>query len=646
MLTPPFGLSPFNQALRARGGASTPASNITGLPFGDTVATSSTPSTVYLGSPDVLKTSSGRYIMTHDYFGTGTTMDSSGVTSVYYTDDIEGGSYIKAADISDMFWGSLFEYDGDIYLLGTDHRFGDLSLSKSTDDGETWSTPVTVLTAASGGYNGWAKSPSTIIFKDGYLVTAIEAVATGAAWATRFKACLIFADLTDLENPSSWSHSNIQSLDTTAFVNSGIFSNTSNAKLPGGSSPAKGFLEGQLIELSDGSLRLFMRLEQTPTANHLIYMDVSWNAGDPPTSTVSTTQNFVDFPGGNVKFHIEYDSTSDKLWAISNLNRYRYFADGRIEGFLLSSDDDGLSWSVHQKVLGYDVTIDWEAEINQYGVQYSSFIIDGNDLLVASRTADAGADDWHNSNKMTITRVQNFRSISAMTFAEGSLVIDENSERLEDVNGIAVIHDQSRYFNSPSLQAAQNSSKVPWNDGLDFDGSNYLRVIHDRSLNPDNGFTVFAVVENLSGASGLRLMSKSSGSPSTGDVNPPDWVMCPHGFLIGGMFTNFSDVSAGNDYIFAATFDSANDFVYNYLNGSNRGEPDSLTGGSWDTDHIVLNSTYPGGNFAELLIGRRSTSTTLGFTSKVKAIRIFPEFKNASEVAAIFSELNSQYSIY
>lgn len=41
--------------------------------------------------------------------------------------------------------------------------------------------------------------------------------------------------------------------------------------------------------------------------------------------------------------------------------------------------------------------------------QYPSCIIDGNDLLVVSRTAWNEADSYHNSNYITFHRVQDFR---------------------------------------------------------------------------------------------------------------------------------------------------------------------------------------------------------------------------------------------
>ena len=46
-----------------------------------------------------------------------------------------------------------------------------------------------------------------------------------------------------------------------------------------------------------------------------------------------------------------------------------------------------------------------------FGFQYADFIIDGNDILLLSRTAFSHAHSFHDSNFITFHRIKNFREM-------------------------------------------------------------------------------------------------------------------------------------------------------------------------------------------------------------------------------------------
>ena len=629
-----------------------PFVDLTALPFGITVVESANPSNIFLGSPVIFKTSTGRYLVAHDYYGAGSDYAVSGTTSIYYTDaPLETNNFTKAADVVDMFWASIFEYNGNIYLLGTDKENGNITLSKSTDDGLTWSAVTTVLAAPAGAYIGWSKSPNNVIIKDGFLVAGIEAVKSSGSFGGIYEACLVFADLTDLEDAGNWSFSNKVAFNGTTFSNSEIYSNTPNTKYPpaAGQSVSKGFLEASIVELSSGNLRLFMRLEQTPASNHGVYMDVTWVPLNPSTSTISSTQNIVKLHGGNVKYQVTYDSTSDKLYSITNVNRFKDFSDQRMEGYLISSDDDGITWDILKKVVGFTPTLSWESEVLQYGAQYPSFIIDGNDILFATRLATADAVDWHNADLITLSKITGFRSLTPINYIDGGLIIDENSQRFEDVNGISIIHDQSINFNSPFLRIANNAAKPNWvSGGIQFDGASFLRVTHHESLNLTAGFSIFVVIENLQSTSGLRICSKSVGTPVANDINAPDWSFSTEGLTVGACYisSGWGDLTTTNNYILAATYDNSANAIYNFKNGVNRGAPASISGGTWATDKINKTAAFAGGNFGELYIGKRQYGSSIFFTSKIKALHIIPSYMTPTEMVDYQNALNAIYSIY
>jgi len=66
-----------------------------------------------MGTPSILRTSSGKLLASHDYNGVLYN------TSAVYKSVNEGQTWSKCQDISGVFWGKIFEYSGAIYLLGT-----------------------------------------------------------------------------------------------------------------------------------------------------------------------------------------------------------------------------------------------------------------------------------------------------------------------------------------------------------------------------------------------------------------------------------------------------------------------------------------------------------------------------------------------
>jgi hypothetical protein len=618
-----------------------PTVDLTALPFGNIIATSTNYSTIYTGSPSLIKTSTNRLLVSHDYYGAG----SGGNTSAIYKSDNNGQTWTFVQDIVNVVWGMLFEYSGDLYLIGISNFVnGSINISKSVNNGDTWSTPVVIVPTA---LNGYHTTSTSFVIKDGFFVKSVERL-NGTTWASSFQEALLFGNLTDLMNPASWSLSNIVSFNSASYPLT--IGNTADAiNRPGSGSVAKGFLEGNVIEKPDGSLIILLRLEQSPNSNNAVYLNVTWNAANPTASTIISTHNYIEMQGGNVKFNVINDyATSGKYYTISNVNKYKYFPDFRAEAHLISSADL-INWTVNGKALGYEPSINWESEIAQLGFQYSTSIIDGNDLLIATRTSNESGNTYHNANLITFTKFENFRTSPQESYINGSLIIDENSQRLEDANGISVIKDQSKYYNSPYLLNANNTNKPNWViDGIQFDGVSYLKVPHNKHLNLNNstGASIFIVVENLQGSTAGRFMAKAA--LGSGGLGANEYTVCPEAMTVGTAWTTgLTDLTLGNDYIFAYSFDNVGNDIYQYLNGVNRGNPPSKTNCTWVTDHLHLNTPLASGNIHELFIGRRNFDTSpLYLTCKIKALHIIPSYMTPTEMIAYQTALNAIYSIY
>lgn len=627
--------------------ATSPAVDLTALPFGKIVDASTVPATDFVGTPCILETTTGRFIASHDIYGS--TAVKEGWGTILISDDL-GQTFTKVLEVAGLFWGNLFEYDGKIYIIYTtgfsgsgNYTNADIAMRYSSDNGDTWSAE-TILFADDGSMLGYLTHSNPVLFRNGYVAMSVGKRKTITTFADSISAGILYGNLIDLTNAANWSLSSFLDFNSATYPIT-IGSNGAGYNRPKNSNLNKGHLESQIVY--DGTnTYLHCRLEQSPNSNNGIFYIVTWDAGDPTASTISSTPNYHDFGGGHVKSQIVWDATSSKFWALVNWNRFKYFSDNRSELFLAYSSNF-TDWTMCQKVGGRTLTINWETEIPAIGIQYPSFIIKGEDIYFVARTGTDSALNYHDADALTISKIANFRTPTEQTFVDGCLILDENSVRLEDGNGISIIHDQSKHQNSPYMLTADNASKVAWATGFDFTGSEFMRVLHNAKLNPETGtgLSFFCVVENLQSTAGLKIFSKSAG---TGGLAAKDFSFTPQGMTIDSAYTTgYTDLTTANDYIFATTYDNVNNRIYNFLNGANRGNPATKVGMTWDTDHLNVTSAYTTGNVFNAYIGRREYAVSpLYFTSKIKALHIIPNYMTPAEVSAYTAALNAIYSIY
>lgn len=617
-----------------KGQNATPLSQIESLPFGIIIDETQNIGSEYFGSPAIVKTDTGRYIMAHEVIGGA----NDKTTRVFYSDDPDNVDFIQTEIIPNILWGGFVKNNSKLYLVGINNYplGGQVVISESVDDGSNWSAPVTVLTVPNG-YGGWAKSACSYIIKDNHLLIGMELRDTSVVRQSFNSACLVIVDLTDILDPVNWYYSNAVKLDDAAMEAEGIY----NISSPGES---HGIFEGSVVEKSNGDLIMMLRLEQEPNSNNAVYLDIIYNAVTPSNTTLSTVNNFVEMGGGNVKYTVLWDAVSAKHWTVANVNRYKAIDDNRMEAMLLSSDDDCVTWDEYKKVYGFSPTANWQTEAEQLGAQYADFIIDGNDILIAGRTANQNAANYHNANILSLIKVKNFRDIPKKQFIDAAMIIDENSERLQDVNGINLVKDQTKNYNSPYMLISDNAEKPIYNNGIQFSGAEQLRLIHNKHLNIDNGYSVFIVIENLQSLSG-RMLSKSMAEGSF-DRGPKDYFFSQEvNLAVQSSYGVYNNVSLGGNYIFSSSYDAVNGWIYNYLNGANRGQPNSLSQATWDTDHLVITTPYVTGNFAELIIANRNRTNLYG-NFKLKALHVFDKYMSPSEMTAYMDDLNAIYNIY
>lgn len=341
----------------------------------------------YVGSPSIVALSDGSYVASHDVFGPGSSYDTS---RVFRSTD-RGESWTHVADLSECFWNGLFLHRDVLYLMGCNRRFGAMAIRKSTDGGKSWTHPSDASTGLLRDDGMYHTAPMPVVEHDGRIWRAMEDMYPEIKWGVNFRAMVASADAeADLLDADSW------------IVSEPLASDTSWL---GGS--FGGWLEGNAVVGPDGDVLDVLRVDyREGDGEYAAIVHVSEDG----RSTRFDETDFVRFPGGCKKFTIRKDPSTNQYWALSNIVApgFEHFNVERTRNTLaLMRSSDLREWSVTKTVLHH-------TRVEDHAFQYVDWQFDGDDLIVASRTAFddglGGAHNQHDANFLTFHRIPDFRS--------------------------------------------------------------------------------------------------------------------------------------------------------------------------------------------------------------------------------------------
>jgi hypothetical protein len=295
--------------------------------------------------------------------------------------------------VNGIYWASLFVHRNAAYIMGTSRYHGDVVIIKSTDGGRTWSMPKDtqsgiLLTGAK-----YHCAPVPLVVHRGRIWRAMEDAMGPGGWGGHFRAFMMSAPANaDLLRAESWGCSN---------------------RLARGAdwlgSQFNGWLEGNAVETPDGQIVNILRVDYQPKGGKAAVVHLS---GDGTTATFDPSSDFVDFPGGCKKFTIRRDRKTGTYWGLSNYvpPRHRGGNPERTRNTLALVRSDNLrEWSVRCIVL-------YHPDPTRHGFQYVDWLVDGDDVIAASRTAYddglGGAHNQHDANYLTFHRLRNFRELT------------------------------------------------------------------------------------------------------------------------------------------------------------------------------------------------------------------------------------------
>lgn len=342
----------------------------------------------YIGSAGIVRLSDGTYLAKHDEFGPKSSEDSAAVTRVFRSQD-RGQSWHEIAKVDGLYWCNIFEHRGAAYMIGTHHRYGPLVVCKSTDGGVTWSTPNDKNSGLirPGKFH---TAPMPVVTHNGRLWRAIEDGDGPQGWGNMFRPRVMSIPVDgNLLAADEWTITNPIERDGNWL--GGDFACV---------------LEGNAVVDRDGIVHDILRSDHERTAA------VTTVSADGKTQSIDPKFDRISLPGSSKKMLIRWDEPSHLYWALTNptpTGTPDKKATKIRNTLAIFTSPDLHKWTQRTVLLQHP-----EPEFHAF--QYPDWIVEGNDMLVVSRTAfddgEGGAHRAHDANYLTFHRVPNFRKLA------------------------------------------------------------------------------------------------------------------------------------------------------------------------------------------------------------------------------------------
>lgn len=358
----------------------------------------------FAGSPGIVRLPGGEMAASYEWFQpkpyTETLADQTEVRV-----SADGGRTWELRGRTDIIWPSCFVHGGALYMIGNRRRSRQVVISRSADGGRTWTPEVEVCERRSHG------APTAVTFRDGQVYRAFETcphVGRPGGGRSSWESFVMAGDLSrDLLDPAAWRASPME-------------------RFPGAPHPMNTFayppetgtedcwIEGNLISVR-GRLRNLLRLHVAGRAT--VGLAAICDLDDDGRTMSYRFSQYCPMPGGQCKFHVVYDPVSDLFWTCVNpvsdtftpvndqLRKigFRGIVANERRILLLIYSADAQNW--------FQAGCVAMSRKMTESFSYASNLIDGDDLVVLSRTSVGGASQ-HDTNLITCHRVTGFRGLA------------------------------------------------------------------------------------------------------------------------------------------------------------------------------------------------------------------------------------------
>lgn len=394
------------------------------------------PATVYCGNPGITRCPTGRLVALYTLGGPGAKaaadIAKSGNGFVLTSDD-HGATWTARKQFA-ISHARPFVAGKSLYVLG--HR-GDLKIMRSDDWGETWSETLELTSG-----QRWHQAPSNVHYAGNNIYLVMERVVHDIqAWPPSVMApVLMRARVTDdLTQRSNWTFASelvfrdAVKEDALDYFGIPFFKADRNKGLiltRGRKVAPIGWCETNVVQILDPdhywfdptgrTFHLFMRAH-TGGTNFAALAKVIENDDGTMTTQLEKMPSgrsaaFIPLPGGQLKFHILYDEQTRLYWLVSSQS-----TDSMTRADRLPKDRFAIpNQERHRLQLHFSKNcVDWvfaglvtTGKSPKQARNYASMVIDGEDLLVLSRSGDADAKSAHDADMITLHKIRDFRRLA------------------------------------------------------------------------------------------------------------------------------------------------------------------------------------------------------------------------------------------
>ena len=384
------------------------------------------PSLIFVGAPSIVRLSTGRLLISHEYFTLPGYTPVPNVT-VYASDD-NGQSWSFLSNITHTYFTTLFIYKDILYTIGIANELqGATVIHRSTDNGVTWT------------YNGsdkgvvlfneqFAGGVTPVVIVNDMLYHATEYWPKPYRFPQDYQAAVVSCNLSKansindddpLMNPNNW-----KITPPLPFNESWVPKSFPHLTAPG-------YLEGNAVIVAKPGSNEYrvlniIRFNSVPLSNLAIVLEL-----DQTTNTLSFV-SIINFLGGMTKFVIRYDPVTQAYYSLVNpVSIPQYSSQRNILSLSYTKDLVNLSdWKILVDRLLYDDSgFSEEDSIRYTGFHYVDWQFDqlsaskhnasciewncdgGSDIVYGIRTGYRGANTFHNTNRITYKNLTNYRQL-------------------------------------------------------------------------------------------------------------------------------------------------------------------------------------------------------------------------------------------
>ena len=371
------------------------------------------PAGIYCYTPAILAGENGRLIAAVDLGGPDTTAlegprsqegdyPSGNQIRIFLSDD-GGESWRESASRLPMMHETLFRTSSGLWMLG---HSGALMISRSTDNGESWSEPAVLEKE-----HRYHQSCGRVDVHDGRVYAVYEQRMENHAWPDVAPVLMSAPEDADLSRAENWTFSaRFDPRPALAMAaGAGLCASrfASEHEVPG-------ILETSVVRMHNPASCFY-----DPAGRSVLLLMRAYTGYENVAAALRGVERedgslkieryllpdgripfLIPFPGGNMKFHLDYDPVSRLYWLVSSQ------ADGihsNRRRLRLLYSPDCLNWTEAGMVA---------VGPSENGARhYATLAFSGEDLVILSRSGDPRSKSAHDNNLATFHRVRNFRSL-------------------------------------------------------------------------------------------------------------------------------------------------------------------------------------------------------------------------------------------